>query len=64
MIDGGTYNPKWNGDPAKYLQGKLKILKHFCIAPTKEELAHLQTLTTQSKIDNGIVNIINNRFDR
>jgi hypothetical protein len=26
MLDGATYNPKWNGNASKYLEGKLKIL--------------------------------------
>lgn len=62
MLDGSTYNPKWNGNPKKYLDGKLRILNDFCITPTESEINHLKTLKTQSEIDNGILNIINNRW--
>jgi hypothetical protein len=66
MLEGSTYNPKWNGNPTKYLEGKLKILmdpRGFGITPTKREMEHLQTLTTQTEIDNAILTIINNRWD-
>ena len=62
---GATYNPKWNGNAKKYLEAKLKILtdhRGFCIQPTESEIKHLQTLTTQTQIDNAIMSIINNRW--
>ena len=65
MLDGATYNPRWTGDPKKYLEGKLTILtdpRGFCITPTESEIAHLKTLKTQTQIDNGILQIINNRW--
>jgi hypothetical protein len=52
MLEGSTYNPKWNGNPKKYLEGKLKILmdpRGFCITPTEREMTHLETLKTQSE---------------
>lgn len=65
MLDGATYNPKWTGDPKKYLNGKLAILidpRGFGITPTEKEMEHLETLKTQAQIDNGILEIINNRW--
>lgn len=63
MIEGATYNPKWNGDPKKYLKGKLKILMgDFRITPTEEEMKHLKSLTTQTQIDQAILGIINTRW--
>jgi hypothetical protein len=65
MIDGATYNPKWNGNPEMYLKGKLKILmdhRGFGIKPTESELQHLRTLKTQVAIDNAILKIINDRW--
>jgi len=64
MLDGATYNPKWNGDPSKYLKRKLEILESdFCITPTESEMKHLKTLKTQTEINNGILTIINNRWN-
>ena len=66
MLDNETYNPKWTGDPTKYLDGKLKILtdpKGFCVHPTEKEMAHLRTLKTQTAIDNGILQVINNHWN-
>ncbi len=65
MIDDVSYSPKWNGNPEKYLEAKLKILtdsRGFGIKPTEEELEHLRTLKTQTAIDNGILTIINKRW--
>lgn len=65
MLQGATYNPKWNGDPKRYLDGKLKILmdhRAFGIKPTEKEMEHLQSLKTQSEIDRAIITIINNRW--
>jgi hypothetical protein len=63
MLDGATCNPKWKGNAAKYLEGKLKILADgFCITPTEREMEHLKTLQTQTEIDNAILTIINNRW--
>jgi hypothetical protein len=65
MIDDVRYNPKWNGDPAKYLEAKLKVLEDprgFGVHPTKEEIEHLRTLKTQTAIDNGILTIIDRRW--
>ena len=65
MLEGSTYNPKWNGNAQKYLEGKLKILtdpRGFCITPTESEMTHLKTLKTQSEIDSAIITIINNRW--
>ena len=50
--------------PEKYIKQKLKILRRdFCIEPTEEEIAHLNTLTTQVTIDNAILTIINNHWN-
>jgi hypothetical protein len=50
--------------PEQYIKAKLKILKRdFCITATEEEIAHLNTLTTQTKIDNAVLSIINRRWD-
>ena len=65
MIEGATYNPRWNGNAKKYLEGKLKILtdpRGFGITPTEREMEHLKTLKTQVAIDNAILGIINNRW--
>jgi hypothetical protein len=65
MLDGATYNPKWNGNAKKYLEGKLNILmdrQGFCITPTESEMNHLKSLKTQTEIDNAILTIINNRW--
>ena len=65
MLDGATYNPRWTGNPKKYLDGKLAILTDhsgFDIQPTEQELAHLKTLKTQVEIDNGILQVINNHW--
>lgn len=61
MLDGATYNPRWTGDPEKYLEKKLAILTDphgFCIHPTDSEIAKLKTLKTQTQIDNGIWQLI------
>ena len=64
MIEGATWNPKWNGNAKKYLEGKLKILMgDFRITPTESEMAYLKTLKTQGAIDQAILGIINNRWD-
>lgn len=65
MLSDTSYNPRWNGDPKKYLEAKLKILEDhrgFCIHPTKEELEHLRALKTQIQIDNAILTIIDRRW--
>ena len=65
MTDGLTFNPKWDGNPATYLNGKLRILtdrRGFGIVPTETEMKHLKTLKTQIAIDNAILGIINNRW--
>ena len=41
MTDGLTFNPKWDGNPATYLNGKLRILtdrRGFGIVPTETEM--------------------------
>lgn len=66
MLDGSTYNPRWTGDPKKYLEGKLKILmdsRGFCITPTEREMEHLRELKTQTEIDNAIISIINRHWE-
>ena len=66
MLEGSTYNPKWNGNPQKYLEGKLKILmdrRGFGITPTESEMKHLTSLKTQTEIDNAIITIIDNRWN-
>jgi len=51
--------------PEQYLKAKLKILRRdFCIEPTEEEVAHLNTLTTQVTIDNAILSIIARHWDK
>lgn len=65
-LDDVSYSPKWQGNPAKYLEAKLKILtdpRGFGITPTESEMEHLRTLTTQISIDNAILSIINNRWN-
>ncbi len=43
----------------KYVKDKVRILERdFYIKPTEEELAHLNTLTTQTAIDNAVLSII------
>lgn len=64
MFDDYTGNPKWKGNPKKYLEAKLRILKRdFRITPTESEMKHLETLSTQTAIDNGILQIIDNRWN-
>lgn len=58
MLDGATYNPRWTGDPEKYLESKIAKLSDFCIHPTESEIAKLKTLKTQTQIDNGIWQLI------
>ena len=49
--------------PKKYIEQKLKILRRdFCIQPTANEILHLDTLTTQTSIDNAILSIINRHW--
>lgn len=51
--------------PEQYIQAKLNILtdhRSFGIHPTEEELAHLNTLTTQIQIDNAILSIIDHHW--
>ena len=65
MLEDASYNPKWKGNPEKYLEKKLDILmdtRGFCITPTKSEMAHLKTLKTQIAIDNAIQSIIDRRW--
>lgn len=60
-----SFNPKWTGNPATYLKGKLAILtdpRGFCITPTEAEMEHLKTLKTQIAIDNAIFTIIDKRW--
>ena len=57
MPDDTLRSPQWKGNPAKYLDAKLKILKDtrgFGITPTEAEMEHLKTLKTQISIDNAI----------
>ena len=57
-----SHSPKFS-TPEKYISAKLKILRRdFRVEPTKEELAHLNTLTTQIAIDNAVLGIINRRW--
>ena len=50
--------------PKKYVEEKLKILcRDFCINATEEEIAHLNTLKTQTQIDNAVLSIINRHWD-
>lgn len=58
-----SHSPQFK-EPEKYIKAKLKILsRDFKIEPTKEELAHLNTLKTQISIDNAILGIINRRWN-
>lgn len=51
--------------PEQYIEQKLKILKRdFRITATETELEHLNTLTTQTQIDNAILTIIAHHWDR
>ena len=63
MLDGASYNPKWNGNAKKYLKAKLATLTDFCITPTSKEIEHLNTLSTQTQIDNGILEIISKHLN-
>ena len=50
--------------PEKYVKDKLRILKRdFHIEATYEEISHLNTLKTQTAIDNAILSIINHHWD-
>ena len=49
--------------PEQYIEQKLKILKRdFRITATETELEHLNTLTTQTQIDNAILTIISHHW--
>jgi hypothetical protein len=51
--------------PEQYIEAKLKILTDpmgFGVQPTEKELAHLKSLTTQVRIDNAILQIIDNHW--
>ena len=53
-----SHSPVFTTAP-KYIEQKLRILKRdFCIKPTEAELEHINTLTTQTQIDNAILTII------
>ena len=52
-------------NPKQYIEAKLNILtdpRGFGIHPTIDEIAHLNTLTTQVRIDNAILQIIDNHW--
>lgn len=52
-------------NPAQYLKAKLKVLsRDSYITPTDEEMKYLGTLETQVQIDNAIITIMNNRWDK
>lgn len=52
-------------NPAQYLKARLKVLsRDSYITPTDEEMEHLGTLETQVQIDNAIIAIMNNRWDK
>ena len=52
-------------NPAQYLKARLKVLsRDSYITPTDEEMEHLRTLETQVQIDNAIITIMNNRWDK
>lgn len=58
-----SHSPQFK-TPKKYVEAKLKILsRDFRIKATEEEIAHLNTLTTQIAIDNAILSMINRRWD-
>lgn len=49
--------------PEKYVRDKLRILKRdFRIEATTDEINHLNTLTTQTAIDNAVLSIINRHW--
>lgn len=51
--------------PEQYVKAKLKILsRDFCIEATEEEIEHLNTLRTQTAIDNAILSIMTRRWDK
>lgn len=63
-FDNTSHTPIFK-NPKQYIEAKLKILtdyRGFGITPTEEELAHLNTLTTQVRIDNAILQIIDNHW--
>lgn len=52
-------------NPAQYLKARLKVLsRDSYITPTDEEMEHLGTLKTQVQIDNAIIAIMNNLWDK
>ena len=49
--------------PENYVRDKLMILKRdFRIEATTDEINHLNTLTTQTAIDNAVLSIINRHW--
>ena len=63
-VENNSHSPIFK-NPKQYVEAKLKILtdhRGFGIEPTKEEIAHLNTLKTQVQIDNAILQIIDNHW--
>lgn len=63
-VENNSHSPIFR-NPAQYIEAKLDILtdtRGFGIQPTKEEIAHLNTLKTQVQIDNAILQIIDNHW--
>ena len=59
-----TYNPIFK-TPKQYLKKKLEILsEHFCITPTQDQMIHLQAMHTQIAIDNAILSIMDDYYNR
>jgi hypothetical protein len=48
---------------ADYINSKLKVLKHFCIRPTTEQVKHLRSLPTEVSVDNYIKTLMLNAFE-
>lgn len=62
-ITTSTFNPIFN-DPQQYLSKRLEILEdHFCIQPSEDQLAYLNTLNTKVAIDNAIMSIMDNYYN-
>ena len=59
-----NYGPDFE-NPIQYIQLKLKMLrKDMYITPTKEEIAHLYCLTSETAINNAVHSIIDRHWSK
>lgn len=64
MIDDRTATVPRNMSFKAYKKMKLKMLKRdFCILITEEELAHVETLTTEIQIDQFCLAVLERRWN-